>query len=180
MFSYRTRISIAQLLDLFQGNFVRELLLKHDISVSLWPSSGFTEDIKEAKDNNLATLITELAATRGDFRCRTSPRYRFDERRQDLEKCLLLDGYKIDGSEVIHIEPNLGEEVVFEDDLISDISQSGIPESESILQELEQSANDFRKPESDYVGALTHARIALETLVRSIAKQLGPDSPYRD
>ena len=67
------------------------------------------QDIKESifSSNSLDSLIPELISTKQDLRSRISPRCKFDERWNDFEKCLFLDGYKIENSILISIEPKL-------------------------------------------------------------------------
>jgi len=101
----RTKISLSQLLDLFEYDLNNLLLEKH----SLDHYCSNTTDIKDALEGeNLELLIQEIISTKRDLRSRVSPKYRFDERWEDFQKCLLLDGYRItENNSLISIEPTV-------------------------------------------------------------------------
>ncbi len=172
----RTKYSLAQFLDLFDVAVGHTLLKKYDISWG-W-GGGYNQvaisDILLGTDNaSLGRLFEEIVATYGDLRNRVSPRYRFDERWIDLTKCLLLDGYRVEKSSITRIEPFLEGVEPIEDDLTKELQNSNLSSREEITKQIIDSAEDFRRAEPDYNGCLSHSRIALETLVREIAKKDG-------
>lgn len=172
----RTKYSLTQFLDLFDAAVVHTLLKKYDIS---WGWGGgynqvaISDTLLGADNANLGRLVEEIVATYGDLRNRVSPRYRFDERWIDLTKCLLLDGYRVEKSSITRIEPFLEGVEPIEDDLTKELQNSNLSSREEIKKQIIDSAEDFRRAEPDYNGCLSHARIALETLVREIAKDGG-------
>ena len=90
--SNRTKISLVQLLDVFEKVEVKILFIKYSIS----SNCRNTEDIKHAVlSNKLQELIKELILAKQTFRNKITPKYTFEERWNDFEKCLFLDGYKI-------------------------------------------------------------------------------------
>jgi hypothetical protein len=86
---------------------------------------------------------------------------------------LLLDGYRIEGTIIGSIEPSIEANSPVEDDLTYELQLATLNESEEIINHISLSAQSFLKSEPDYNGCLSHARIALETLVRSAAKNKG-------
>ena len=54
------------------------------------------QSITDANDEQLHGLLEEVVRTIDDLRYRVSPRYRFDQRWDDLIRCLFLDGYKVE------------------------------------------------------------------------------------
>jgi hypothetical protein len=109
------------------------------------------------------------------MRSRVSPRYSFDERWQDLSRCLQLDGYGLARNEYgqeldqfAPIEPIIDGATGVEDDLTRELGRSGLSEAEEILRVLDASAASFRG--GDFNGCLTNARVALQTLATAIAK----------
>ena len=127
------------------------------------------QDIKESifSSNSLDSLIPELISTKQDLRSRISPRYKFDERWNDFEKCLFLDGYKIENNILISIEPNIDGVIPLEDDFTIEINSSTFSKKEDVKRLINESAEAFKN--SDYNQCLSKSRIALETLVRTIA-----------
>jgi len=148
------------------------LLEKH--AISFW-GSDLTEiysALSEADHFSIESLINELVGTKGDLRNRVTPRYRFDERWDDFEKCLLLDGYGFADGCVVSLEPLIGSAEPMEDELSKELRLSSLPSAENVIQHTNLSADAFRKSNPDYNGCLSHSRIALETLVREVASQM--------
>ncbi len=172
----RTKYSLAQFLDLFDADVGHTLLNKYDISLG-WAGSynqiEISSALLRADNDKLGRLLHEVVSTRGDLRNRVEPRYRFDERWNDLTKCLLLDGYRIENESITRIEPFLEGAEPVEDDLSKELQRSGLPACKKVKEQIVDSANDFRKASPDYNGSLSHARIAIETLVRDIAMKKG-------
>jgi len=160
-------------LDLFTQDVVQVLLDKYDITCWELSQTGLGEAFSGADHSSIGSLIDEIVRTNGDLRNRVSPRYRFDERWSDFKKCLLLDGYKVEGNQVIRIEPFIEANEPVEDDLTKELRLARLASSLDIIKHIRLSAESFRKLTPDYNGCLSHSRIALETLVREIAANKG-------
>lgn len=162
--SNRTKISLVQLLDVFEKVEVKILFEKYSIS----SNCRNTEDIKYAVlSKNLQELIKELILAKQTFRNKITPKYTFDERWNDFEKCLFLDGYKIQNNAIILIEPTIDGVVAFEDELTSELISSTFSKKEEVKNLINESAEAFKN--SDFNQCLSKARISLETIVRTIA-----------
>lgn len=172
----RTKLSLCQLLDLFDQDFVYILLNKHDINTRGYSQIEIGEALSEADQGSVSTLIDEAVSTNGDLRNRVSPRYRFDERWSDFGKCLSLDGFKIKEKEILRLEPVIDAGEPLEDDLTTELEASGLALTDEINRHIILSAESFRKSAPDYNACLSHARIALETIVRAIARTRGLDN----
>lgn len=161
----RTKISLSQLLDLFEYNLINLLLEKH----SLDHNCNDISDINNALQvGNLEPLIQEIVSTQRDFKSRINPKYKFDDRWTDFEKCLLLDGYKIiESNLIISIEPIIDGVVATEDDLTLELNKSSLSKRKEIIKLLLESANAFKNTSPDYNECLSKARIALETIIRN-------------
>lgn len=166
----RTKLSLCQFLDLFDQDVLHVLLEKHGITAWGYSQTEISEVLSDADQGSIETLIDEVVRTNGDLRNRVSPRYRFDERWSDFEKCLLLDGFKIQEKEIQTIEPVIEGSQPLEDDLTHELEVSGLPSAKEITRLIRFSAESFRKSTPDYNACLTHARVALETIVRTIAR----------
>ena len=162
---------MCQFLDLFNQDVVHILLEKHDITTWGYSQAELGEALSGADHDSLGTLVDELVRTNGDLRNRVSPRYRFDERWGDFGKCLLLDGFKIEGNKLVRLEPVIEAVESLEDDLSRELEASGLSSTSEINRHIKLSAESFRKSTPDYNACLSHARIALETIVRSLAKK---------
>lgn len=161
----RTKISLSQLLDLFEYNLNNLLLEKHSLEYDCHNIMGLKDALE---DGNLESLIQEIVSTQKDLRSRVSPKYKFDERWEDFKKCLLLDGYKItESNSIISIEPTVNGIVGTEDDLTLELRSSSLSKREEIIELLFESANAFKNTSPDYNQCLSKARIALETIVRN-------------
>ena len=160
----RTKISLVQLLDIFEKLQVKILFEKY----SIYSDCRNIEDIKESVlSNNLQELIKELILAKQTFRNKITPKYTFEERWNDFEKCLFLDGYKIQNNAIISIEPNIDGVVAFEDELTSELVSSTFLKKEEVKNLINESTEAFKN--SDFNQCLSKARISLETIVRTIA-----------
>lgn len=166
-------MSLCQYLSLQDVGYLRILLDKHDIIAmrsEIFPLvEALKTTISSASSEQLLSLLGEIIRTPGDLRTRVTPKYRYDERWDDLVRCLHLDGYKIDDRKLVTGEPTLDGVEPIEDDFSAELKRAGLAEADAILGKMDESANDFCKIPPDYNGCLTNARIALETLVKSIA-----------
>ena len=169
----RTKLSLCQFLDLFEQDVVHVLLEKHGIAIWGYSQIEISEVLSEADHGAVESLIDELVRTNGDLRNRVSPRYRFDERWNDFQKCLLLDGFKIEEKTIRSLEPIIESAEAVEDDLTNELNNSSLDSSNEVIRHIRISAESFKKPSPDYNGCLSHSRIALETIVRAIATGKG-------
>lgn len=170
MIGTRTRHSLAQFLDL-QGPMVT-LVLLCKYGVQLTPGQSLyalVNTLRGLDDHLLMLVLAEVVATTGDLRARVNPKYRFNERMHDLAQCLLLDGYIVQDSKLMQIEPSIADAAPLEDDLILALQNSGAPRAQEIIAKIGDSAQAFRATSPDYNAALVNARVALETLAADVA-----------
>ncbi len=125
------------------------------------------------------SLLGEIVRTHGGLRYGVSPRYRFDERWSDLVRCLELDGYRVDWESctIWPLDPTIAAAIPVEDDLSAELKKSGLSEATEVMRLMDRSVEAFRQSSPDYNGALSNARVALETLARGIAKSLQRKHP---
>jgi hypothetical protein len=173
MIGSRTRHSVAQFLELQEPAVSIVLLSKYDVQhLSLSPGQllyGLLNTFRGLDDRVLMLVLTEIVATTGDLRARVNPKYRFTERMHDLTQCLLLDGYIVQDTRLVPIDPSIADAAPLEDDLIAALRNSGAPRAQEIIAKIADSAQSFRATPPDYNAALVNARIALETLAADIA-----------
>ena len=180
MISNRTRSSLCLYLSLHNPADVRILLDRHGIAMdnllirgmtyTPYVTDGLRSSILAATSEQLLDLLEGFVKTSGDLRSRISPRYRHKERWEDLFRCLLLDGYRVEGEKLILLDTSIDGVEPLEDDLTSELNRSGLESVTELLRIIDKSAEDFRKMPPDYNGCLTNARITLETITKVIAK----------
>jgi hypothetical protein len=127
------------------------------------------QSVIDANAEQLNNLLDEIARTDDDLRYRVSPRYRYDQRREDLLRCLQLDGYKFENRTLVAFDPAIEGAAPIEDDLTKELAHSRLSERDEIIRILENSATAFRKVPADYNACLSNARVALQTLATAIA-----------
>lgn len=169
----RTKLSLCQLLGLFEKNEVNILLEKHDISTLGYSQAEIGGALSDANQGSIESLIDEVVSTNGDLSNRVSPRYRFKERWDDFKKCLLLDGFKVEEKTILRLEPAIESTEPVEDDLTNELNRSKLISLDEIIRHIKLSAESFKKSSPDYNACLSHSRITLETIVREIAKLKG-------
>ncbi|WP_339442860.1 hypothetical protein [Pseudomonas hunanensis] len=173
MIGSRTHHSLAQFLELQEPSVAIVILSKYGVQHLALSSSnllfGLMENIRGLDDRVFLQILCEVVATSGDLRARVNPKYRFDERMLDLERCLLLDGYIIQDKELIQTDPSIADAASMEDDLTLALKSSGAPHAQDIIDKINDSAAAFRSSPPDYNASLTNARIALETLAKDVA-----------
>lgn len=161
----RMKISLAQLLDELDKANLKVLFDKYGMN------SYFTnvEDIKNIvlDSTNLTELIKEIVEQKQTFRKKISPKEPYDNRFIDFEKCLFLDGYKIQNNSIISIEPTIDGVIAFEDELTNELMNSTFLKKDEVKNLINESAEAFKN--NDFNQCLSKARIALETIVRTIA-----------
>lgn len=171
----RTKLSLCQFLDLFEWDVVYILLEKYNITVRGPGQIEISRALSAADQSSMETLIDEVVRTNGDLLNRVNPRYRFNERWSDFKKCLLLDGFRIEQDKILRIEPFIESSEPVEDDLTNELKESDLTSSGEVTRHIKLSAETFKKSSPDYNACLSHSRIALETLVREIAKHYDLD-----
>lgn len=180
MISNRTKASLSLCLSLHEPGFLRTLFQMYEIhpiglfEVAQSLSSQVIDDLRStinsATQEQLLDLLSLIIRTSGDLRTRISPRYKHDERWADLISCLMLDGYTIDGQDLVPIDPSIEGVEPVEDEFTRELQRSGLAEAEEITRLMNNSTEDFRRTPPDYNGCLTNARVALQTLATSIAR----------
>lgn len=184
--SRRSKYSLCQLLEELNRTDATLLLEKHGIStqdqLESWRHQAWICTVRDHLIASPATrvgdLLQELGRTAGSLRNNVTPRHTFDERWEDLVMCLALDGFVIPRDEYdrplkcfVPIEPQLEGVKPFDDELSSELAKSALPNVAEITDRLEASGTAFRRSEMN--NCLSNSRIALETLVKSVASELG-------
>ncbi len=188
MVGTRTLHSLAQFLELLDREMVVLLLQKHrlygnkvDQALQYTYRTGLltalVASLIAGGESEISTLLEELVRTSGDLRNRVSPRYRFDERFDDLVRCLQLDGYVITKRTLVPIDPTIVGTPPIEDDLTRELNESGLPGVGDVIKKLSDSVEAFRAPTPNYNASLNDARIALQTLAADIANAQIPMDP---
>ena len=181
--SSRSKLSLCQFLLLFRHPLLRLLLDKYGVPHELTQedlhdaTAVLSESVCEAASaTQLGNLLQEIARTDGTLRCEVEPRYRFDQRWEDLLLCLELDGYRAERSRVLDdttrivaIEPTIHGAAPVDDDLGKQLRATDLRNADEIAQLLDSSATAFRNRE--FNPCLTNARVALQTLATSVARQ---------
>lgn len=168
----RTKISLSQFLRMFKVPYINEFFQKCGIA-EISNKEQVAQTIEQADNDKIRELIREIISTNlslnnEDYLENFNDSWGgFEQRFKDLEKCLLLDGYKIDRGELIQIEPNIEGVIAFEDELTNLLRS--LSSEEEIINCIENSANHFKHDR--WNDCLAQARVALETLVRKIASE---------
>lgn len=186
MLSRRTKLAFAQFLSLQPPDVLRLLLNKYNFAYYDDPSQGecLARVCLEGESTRIHSMLDEVLRTGGDLRNNVNPRYRFDQRLGDLERCLELDGYRLnpvgsyDTYEMVSIEPAIEGAVSAEDDLSLALGTSALEQAEEVRALLNHSADAFRRQPPDYNACLTNARIALQTLGTAVAKARAGAGPF--
>lgn len=170
--SFRTLSSLAQLLALFPGT-AAVLLSKHGLrndteqALSLLGINNTL--LSQAESTGCLAILEEVVRTNGDLSNQIKPRYRFTERFDDLKRCLTLDGYHVGEREMTPLDPSISDTPPLEDDLVLGLKATNLDLSKEIVRKLTDSAESFRRTPPDYNACLTNARVALESVARTIA-----------
>lgn len=181
MFSRRFLRSLAQFLGLQNPELVVLLLEKHQIdafgveSAQSYGSEILTELVRAldaACEEAIRSLAGEIARTSGDLRSHVSPKYTYDERFDDLQRCAYLDGYIFENQEVVPVDPTIVGVAPLEDDLTKILDCSGLGGAADVIRKLNDSASSFRSDPPNFNATLNDARVALQTLATQIALEL--------
>jgi hypothetical protein len=126
MLTKRTIASLSQFLALKSRSNVEVLLIKHDAPkpIGEW-GRPYLEDgdifdaLSSAPSSAVEAVLTEVWRTINNLK-RGVDRDRLEERLNDLYMCITLDGYVLNGDELVKTEPEF-EGGAPEDDLTSEI-----------------------------------------------------------
>ncbi len=138
---------------------------------------ALVNELRQANNNHIVPIIDEITRTKRDLRARVSPKYRFDERYNDLKRYLQLDGYLVNEEGLKQMDPSIGDSPPWDDDLIQALEESGLPEADEAIRKINDSSDSFRAPKPNYNACLNDIRVALETVARSIAHTRKASSP---
>lgn len=173
MISQRTRYSLAQFLAQQEIAVSLTLLAKYGTEHLTLSHSNLLASlnyvIRDQDDRTLMLVLKEIVATTQGLRKNVSPKSVFDERWYDLTQCLLLDGYIVQEKKLLLVDPSIADAAPMEDDLVTALRQSSLPQREAIIHKINDSTEAFRASPADYNAALTNARVALETLAVDVA-----------
>jgi hypothetical protein len=173
MLSKRTLASFAQLFELFETTHVIVMFGKHELRLSVEGGALLFSVNAALRSQSTArgvmSLLEEVVRTQGDLRSRINPKYRFDERFDDLALCLQLDGYKVESRRVIPQDPSIQDTPPIEDELHEALTISGLDPLQEIRQKLTTSAEAFRQMPPNFNACLNDSRVALESIVRQVA-----------
>lgn len=184
--SRRSRLSLCQFLALFDFDTLVVLFDKYGIQTDDLlhlrafkgpvATAAIRDAVIEATGEQIGDVLGEALRTSGALRYQIVPRYRFDERWNDLLLCLELDGYRRgqDESEretdtFVPTEPAIEGVQAVEDDLAAELQRSGLPDADDIARVIEKSADAFLH--CDFNACLGNARVALQSLAKSISQQ---------
>lgn len=99
---------------------------------------GLLNTLRGLDERPLMLVLAEVVVTKGDLRARVNPKYRFDERMHDLTQCLLLDGYIVEDTKLVQVDPSIADAAPLEDDLIVARQNSRAPRAHAIPSANEQ------------------------------------------
>lgn len=181
--SNKTKISLSQFLQMFGTQHINELFDKYDIE-RISSKSDISHRIKQTNSDKISHLVREIISTscslnNREYLCNFYDNWGgFEQRLNDLQKCLFLDGYKAIKDELIKIEPNIEGVIAFDDELTNRLRSCDLLSRQDIIDCIENSANHFKS--SEFSACLSQARIALEALVRKIASEkFGKDGDWQ-
>ena len=173
--SARTLASLAQLLAILPSQTAVVLLSKHGLRISIETGSELLDINNALRDQaqlvGCLSVLAEVVRTNGDLSSQVKPRYRFTERFDDLQRCLLLDGFLVRERELVPVDPSISDSAPVEDDLVAGVKASALDPDGDIVGKLSDSAESFRRSPPDYNACLTDARVALEAIAREIARR---------
>jgi hypothetical protein len=177
----RSIISLCQLLAIQPRTQLLLLFEKCDVNYPNSDDYAETNTLQFLRDTLVQTqpekvmdVVSEITRLAGSYRVNAPVKWRYQQHWDDLARCLMLDGYLIQGSynsryEIVAIDPTIHASAPIEDDLTSELDQSRLDAAEEVKRLLQNSAEDFRKQPPDFNGSLTSARVALEAIAKGIA-----------
>lgn len=121
-------------------------------------------------DDELTRVAADLVSTTNTtVRLHAPVKRVFDTAVDQLDRWLLHDGWTIEEGHLVRVAPAAETTTGVRDRLLDELGSSGLDPHGSISNELEQSSHAFTSMPPDYNAAITHVRIALETLCRTAA-----------
>lgn len=179
--SRSTRIALA----LYWENQARDLVATvfHQVGILAdpWDLDRDTrvpilDDLRElllrADGATVLGLLSYMARSSGELRARINPRYRHDQPWAELERHVELDGYRLDPETgCVPLETPHGEFSQVRDDLMQALENTQVPGAEDVREALRRSEAAYVLEPFDYNACLNDARVALQSLARSIAEQ---------
>ena len=191
MLSLRSLISLSQFLNLQPRAAVEHILEKRGIpaprTMSFMRTSESQTEIRDwlrtCNHEQIAALLEEIFRSTRLLYASVQPKYMYNERWDDLVRCFLLDGYRVtgthgDGYELVPVDPTIETAAPLEDDFSIELERSGLPDRAEINRLMKTSAEDFCRQPQNFNGALTTARVAMETLVKNIAATHSATIPF--
>ncbi|MDP1771262.1 MAG: hypothetical protein Q8L15_03190 [Methylobacter sp.] len=185
MIGIRTRYSLVQYLGLQSTDSIELLIEKHGITADFGDRyvSAITvlkDCLLSESDGNILSLVEEIARTSSSFRGSAPRKGIYDERFDDLYRCLQLDGYEIENKKLIQLDPSISDARPLDDDLLEELKNSGLDEDGAIENKINASSESFRSSPANYNACLNDIRVALETLAKAIAatRQSSGSPPY--
>lgn len=179
MISRRTSLSLVQYLALQECVSVGLLFEKHGLPYSgqisrpdaygLNSMTVLSGSVTEATQDQIHAVLDEILRTKDDLRSRITPKSRHDQRFDDLKRCLFLDGFLLQGDNLVPQDPTIIEAPSVEDDLTQALERCGLPQADAVLRQFQKSADAFRNSPPNFNACLNDARVALQTLATSIA-----------
>ena len=179
MISRRTSLSLVQYLALQESISVGLLFEKHGMpysdGVSRPGAHGLNfvavlcDSITEATQESVHAILEEVLRTKDDLRSRITPKSRHDQRFDDLERCLFLDGFVVAGNKLVPQDPTIIEAPSAEDDLTQVLQRCDLQDADAVLRQFQKSTDAFRDTPPNFNACLNDARVALQTLATSIA-----------
>ena len=109
MNSEQCKLSLCQFLAEQPKPSLEILLRKHELVAEGYDLESITEIVLDATSAQIQSLISEILRTRQTLRYDITPRYRFDERWNVLERSLFLDGYRIEAEQLVPVDPTIEE-----------------------------------------------------------------------
>jgi hypothetical protein len=174
MLSSRTLSSLAQLLAVLPSQDVIVLMDKHGLHISIEAGRelfAINNSLRnQAELPACFAVVEEVVRTNLSLSSPIKPRYRFSERFDDLKRCLILDGYLVEGSSLVALDPSIADTPPLDDDLHKALASSNLDGDGEIAHKLNDSVDSFRRSPPDLNACLTNARVALEATARAIAR----------
>lgn len=171
MLSARALLCLEYLVSVLDNNNRRYVLGKIDVD---YPFQGLQPELlhqmlsalNTPEDPRLVHLAVDLIQNRQHYRSTVAARYNFDTPREELERILRLDGWEIHENGLVLRENILVNLQIEEDALLVLLRASGFPNTETVENHLNRSAQEYGR---DNNNSITNSRQALEQILRDIA-----------
>jgi hypothetical protein len=172
-FSKRTLAALCQLLDSLSQDSAYVLLQKAGVGRPQYSGQeSILWELERANESAVRDLLTDIAVRTRAVRADAGTKYVFEDRLEELWRCLRLDGWELVSGKLIREHPSSPDLVETRDALHDELTASTRDTDGEIRRCLEQSAIAFSNIPPDYNASSTHVRIALETTGRRIAHRI--------